>query len=271
MSLGVQHGKRVKPLVVYAKNLPIGEIKEIEVCFDRKLYLSITYDGGNMVAPTTGTQSAGTDMGEIHSFACVTENGKSVIVSGRKLRSIHRFRNQKVKELQRLMSHCKKGSRQWKKYNRAKQYILSKSEAQLRDATHKNTKCLIDWCVEQSVHTLYVGDVRNVSKKTKVKKKVNKGNRQKLSNWNVGQQVKYLHYKAEAKGIKIILRNEAFTTQTCPVCKRRKKPKGRHYQCACGYKEHRDVHSAGNILTEALFGVFRPISHHGEPMYLRVA
>ena len=29
------------------------------------------------------------------------------------------------------MSRCKKGSRQWKKYNRAKRYVLSKSEAQL--------------------------------------------------------------------------------------------------------------------------------------------
>ncbi|WP_416828220.1 RNA-guided endonuclease InsQ/TnpB family protein [Ectobacillus polymachus] len=271
LSLGIQNGKRVKPLVIYAKNLPVGDIKEIELCFDHNLYLSVTYDNGSTVVPSTGTQSAGVDMGEIHSFACVTENGQSVILSGRKLRSIHRFRNQKLKELQRLMSHCKKGSRQWKKYNRAKQYILSKSEAQLRDATHKNTKHLIDWCVEQSVHTLYVGDVRNVSKKTKQKKKANKGNRQKLSNWNVGQQVKYVKYKAEAKGIQVVLRNEAFTTQTCPVCKRLQKPKGRHYQCICGYNEHRDVHSAGNILTDALFGMFMPITCDKNPMYLRVA
>jgi putative transposase len=114
LSLGIQHGKRVQPLVIYAKNLPVGDIKEIELCFDRKLYLSITFDDGNTVTPTTGTQSAGVDMGEIHSLACVTENGQTIIVSGRKLRSIHHFRNQKLKELQRLMSHCQKGSRQWK-------------------------------------------------------------------------------------------------------------------------------------------------------------
>jgi putative transposase len=141
----------------------------------------------------------------------------------------------------------------------------------LRDATHKNTKKFIDWCIEQSVHTLYIGDVRNVSKKSKQKRKVGKGNRQKLSNWNVGQQVKYLEYKTDAKGIKVVLRNEAFTTQTCPVCMRLKKPHGRHYQCACGYKEHRDVHSAGNILTDALYGTFKPIAKSKEPMYLRAA
>ena len=46
------------------------------------------------------------------------------------------------------MSRCKKGSRQWKKYNRAKKFVLSKSNAQLEDALHKTTKQFVDWCVE---------------------------------------------------------------------------------------------------------------------------
>ncbi|WPQ59495.1 transposase [Paenibacillus polymyxa] len=128
LSLGIQNGKRIKPLVLFAKSLPTGDIKEIELCFERKLYLSVTYDDGQVAKPQAGTYSAGVDMGEVQAIASVCENGEGILLSGRKLRSIHRLRNKKVAQLVRLMSKCKKGSRQWKKYNRAKQYILSKSE-----------------------------------------------------------------------------------------------------------------------------------------------
>ena len=68
------------------------------------------------------------------------------MITGRYMRSIHRLRNKKVKEIQLLMNRCKKGSKQWKKYNRAKKYVLSKSEEQLKNALHKTTKQFVDWC-----------------------------------------------------------------------------------------------------------------------------
>ena len=65
------------------------------------------------------------------------------------MRSIHRLRNKKLKELQERMNRCKKGSKQWRKYNRAKKFVLSKSNAQLEDALHKTTKQFVDWCLER--------------------------------------------------------------------------------------------------------------------------
>ena len=59
------------------------------------------------------------DPGEIHSIVSVNENGDSLVITGRYMRSIHRLRNKKLKELQERMNRCKKGSRQWRKYNRA--------------------------------------------------------------------------------------------------------------------------------------------------------
>ena len=251
--------------------MPEGDIKEIELCYDNGLFLSVSYDDGQLPQSSNGTQEAGVDMGEIHSFATVTESGEAVILSGRKLRSIHRFRNQKLKELQKKMSRCKKGSRQWKKYYRAKQYILSKSEKQLRDASHKITKNMVEWAVEQSVHTLHVGDVRQVSKQTKKRRRLNRQNRQKMSNWNVGQLAGYLAYKAEAKGIQVAFVDESYTTQTCPVCTKKQKPTSRNYRCVCGYEAHRDVHSAGNILTKSKYKKMLPVPTNKHITYLRVA
>jgi len=271
LSMGIQNGKRVKPLVLYAKNLPEGDIKEIELCYDRKLYLSISYCDGMEPVENNHTDSVGVDLGEIHSIASFHENGESIVISGRKLRSIHRLRNKKLGELQRKMSKCKKGSRQWKKYNKVKQFILSKSEQQIQDANHKITKSFIEWCIKQNVKTIYVGDVSSVSKKAKKKRKANRTQRQKLSNWNVGKQVTYLTYKGEAKGMLLKLVNEAYSTQTCPVCHSKKKPKGRTYSCHCNYSRHRDVHGASNILSEQLYVAYTFIPMNQETKYLRVA
>ncbi|HDR8325025.1 TPA: transposase, partial [Bacillus cereus] len=181
----------------------------------------------------------------------------------------------KLRELQKLMSKCQKGSRQWKKYNRAKRYVLSKSESQLRDVLHKTTKTFVDWCVSQEVKHVVIGDVegvqRNTSKRSKNRKrKMHRSTNQKLSNWSFGRLYSYLSYKLDAKGISIAKEDESFTTQTCPVCGKRNKCRGRTYRCCCGYSQHRDVHGAANFLSKHLRGRFQEMNID-KIMYLRPA
>ncbi|MFD0768976.1 RNA-guided endonuclease InsQ/TnpB family protein [Bacillus sp. CGMCC 1.60114] len=269
LSLGTYNGKRVPPLVVYAKHLPKGDIKEIELCYDNGLYLSVSYEDGQEELSYSKANSCAVDMGEIHTIASFCENGNSILVSGRKMRSIHRLRNKKLKELQKLQSHCKKGSRKWRKYQQAKRYILSKSEHQLRDALHKTTKAFLDWCVEQRISDVYVGNPEGVQRHTKRKKR--KTTNQKLSNWSFGKLKQYIQYKAQAKGIQVSFVSEAYSSQTCPVCKRKKKVSTRNYRCHCGYMSHRDIHGAKNILSESLMGSFEPWKVEYIPTYLRPA
>ena len=170
LSMGNYNGKRQQALVIWCKNIPSGDIKEIELIYDRGLKVSMSYDDGIEEAEGTGSKKVAVDLGEIHSIASFCENGESIIITGRKLRSIHRLRNKKLAELQRLMSKCKKGSRQWRRYNRAKQYALSKSEIQLQDALHKTSKNFVDWCVQNSVSEVAVGKVEGVQRNTKGKR-----------------------------------------------------------------------------------------------------
>jgi putative transposase len=139
LSMGIHNGKREKPIVVHASNLPQKNIKEIELCYDNGLYLAVSFEDGQENKPYQPGQAAGVDTGEIHTLSAFCENGQALIVTGRKIRAIHRLRNKKVVEIQRLQSKCKKGSRQWKSANDAKRYILSRSEKQLQDALHKAT------------------------------------------------------------------------------------------------------------------------------------
>jgi putative transposase len=268
LSLGTWHGKRQEPITVWIKNLPQSKVKEIELIYDRKLMLCFTYDDGSELEVNNNVHTAAIDLGEIHAISSVSENNEGIIITGRKLRSIKRLRNKKLAELRRKMSKCKKGSRQWRKYNRAKRYILSKAKVQSTDTLHKISKKFVDWCGEQQVKHVIVGDVEGVQRNTRKKRR--KTVNEKLSQWQFGQLLKYLEYKLQVKGITLEKVNEAYSTQTCPVCTRRKKPSGRVYKCKCGYEQHRDIHGASNILTRELYGVFQPMEIKSIE-YLRIA
>jgi putative transposase len=271
LSLCLWKGKRQKPIVVYASNLPEGQIREIEFCYDQGPYLAISFEDGCSPETYIPQASVGVDLGEIHSIAAFREQGEALIVTGRKLRSIHRLRNKKLAELNHLQSKCKKGSHQWKKYQKAKRYVLSKSARQLQDALHKTTKQFVDWCVIQSVSDVVMGDPEGVQRHTRKKKKASRRQAQKVSNWSFGKIKAYLTYKLERLGIQLHLVEEAYTSQTCPVCKKRKKISSRNVVCPCGYQEHRDVHGARNILSKELYGEMRHLDVATKLTYLRIA
>ncbi|WP_225995664.1 RNA-guided endonuclease InsQ/TnpB family protein [Geobacillus subterraneus] len=193
------------------------------------------------------------------------------MITGRKVRSLHRFRNKKLAEIQRRQAKCQKGSRRWKKYERAKRYLLSKSERQLRDALHKTTKPFVDWCLAQSVSDVYIGNVEGVERYTRKKKKVHRKQAQKLSNWSFGKVKQYLADKLAQQGIRLKEIDESYTSQTCPVCQKRQKGSRRIFACSCGYQEHRDIHGARNILSKALYQEIVPWDVPTTLTYLRIA
>ena len=150
LPMGGRGKKRRKPIVVKITKsvhefLQDKTIKVIDLIWSGRLMLAICFDDKSPTEKSHGTVCAGIDLGEIHSVCAANEEGQAVIITGRKLRAIHRFRNMKLAEISRKQSKCSKGSRRWKKLQRAKRYMLSKNDAQVRDTTHKITKSFVDW------------------------------------------------------------------------------------------------------------------------------
>lgn len=94
--MGDFEGKRQTPLILWIKELPKGPIKEIELIFDRQLQLSIAYEDGQEVKENSFVNRSAIDVGEVHTIAAVAENGENVVITGCKIRSIHRLRNKKT-------------------------------------------------------------------------------------------------------------------------------------------------------------------------------
>ena len=79
-------------------------------------------------------------------------------------------------------------------------YILSKSEAQLKDALHKTTKQFVEWCLEHDVSHVVMGNPDGVQRHTK--KKGKRQNNQKFIQLVIWKSVFSIRkYKLEAKGI----------------------------------------------------------------------
>jgi len=190
-----------------------------------------------------GTAKACVDLGEIHQAAVVTDTGEALVVSGRGMRSQKRLLSKQLGQLSRKRSRCKKASRRYRKLNRARRKRSALTNRRVRDLRHKGTRQVIDFCQRQGVGTIFIGDPRGVREKD-----CGRHHNQRVSRWEVGQDLSYLGHKAPLAGMTCLTGEERGTSSRCPSCRRRHKPKGRLWRCpACGFIGHRDAVGAVNM------------------------
>jgi putative transposase len=216
----------------------------VEIGFDGKQYeLRATY-AYDVITKPLGNKIAAADLGEVHPV--VTHDGNTtIIVNGRLSRSKKQYRNKMLAKLSALMSTKQKGSRRHKRLKRSKYKQLKKVNNQIIDITHKQTSALISTLHNKGVQMLVIGDIRTIRHNTNLGNKAN----QKIHQMHHGKIRHMLEYKAARLGMSVTLIDEAYTTQTCPRCSTRYKPRGREYKCSsCSFVYHRDGVGAINIL-----------------------
>ncbi len=122
----------------------------------------------------------------------------------------------------------------------------------LNYANHCITRRVANWCNDRGVGVVFLGDVHSIPKGRK-KDAVRRLQAKRNALWEIGNQQKLLAEKLEEYGATLSLQSERFTSQTCPVCGARRKPRGRLYVCrSCGWKGDRDGVGAANILSDGL-------------------
>jgi putative transposase len=239
--------------------------KLVEIGWDGVGYvLRATYIDVPKPAITDGN-TVGVDLGEIH-IAVAHDGTDCIILNGRKLRSIKQYQNKLKARLSHKVDKKKRGSKRRKRLVRSKNKQLNKIKNQINDISHKQTTKLISVLDSKGTKTVVIGDVRDIRQNIDYGKKVN----QKLHQWSHGQARSQITYKAERKGITVILMNEAYTSQTCPCCGHKYKPQGRNYKCsACGFQYHRDGVGAINIRNKYLGNVIPVVGVMASPIGIR--
>jgi putative transposase len=235
-------------------HLPPTAFRQMELvwdCVGRRYHWHLTIEDGKQAAPSPGTGIGAIDLGEVHPVA-LTDGKESVVISLRELRSARQYMAKRLSKLQALQAKKHKGSKAWRRLQRRKSRFLAQQKRRTRDLEHKASRATVEWAVEHEMGTLVIGDVRDVADG----KRLHRHQQQKIGLWSHGKQRQYIIYKAEAAGLTVApLVDEAYSTQTCPSCGHRYKPRGRLYRCpACGLVRHRDCIGAANLLSRHLYG-----------------
>lgn len=190
-----------------------------------------------------GTARACVDLGEVHQAAVVTDTGEALVISGRATRSQKRLLSKQLARLARKRARCKKGSRRHRKLGRARCKRSTLTDRRVRDLRHKGTRRVIDFCREQGVSTIFVGDPRGVRDKDG-----DRHHNRRINRWEVGKDLSYLGHKGPLAGMACFTGEERGTSSRCPSCRRRHKPEGRLWRCPrCEFTGHRDVVGAVNM------------------------
>lgn len=182
----------------------------------------------------------GVDLG-VNTLLAATDGQRVVLVNGRAAKATVQWRNKRLATIQARQARLIKGSRRYKRLQRRKYKLLTKARRRVRDLCHKASRKIAAafpgaWC--------YVGEPFNAAAQT-----IGHKHAQQVSQAANRRLIGMLAYKTA--GATVI--NEAYTSQTCPVCGERSKH-GRVYHCECGVIAPRDVVGATNIRTLGLEG-----------------
>ena len=254
--LTLSNGKGNQPitLTLPAPLADVLRVLEVRLVYDRKARRHtwhVVVENGKQPTTATGTNVVSVDLGEVHP-AVVGDSQEATLITCRARRHAKQGHNKRLASLTQALSKTRKGSRRHKRLVRAKVRMTAKQTRVLRDMEHKISRAIVEGAVARQANTIVMGDVRDIADG------IDKGtaHNQRMSQWNHGKIRSYVAYKARAEGIRVVLQDEHHTSQTCPHCGHRHKPRGRVYTCrACGFSGHRDVVGQINILSAYLYGI----------------
>jgi putative transposase len=255
--LTLSNGKGNQPITLPlpAPLADVLRVLEVRLVYDRKTRRytwHVVVENGMQPKTAPGVNIVSVDLGEVHP-AVVGDTEEATLITCRAQRHARQGHNKRLGTLAQVLSRRRKGSRRHKRLVRARVRMKARHTRRLRDMEHKISRAIVDIAVARHAQTIVIGDVRTIADG------IAKGaeHNQRMSQWTHGQVRAYVAYKAEAEGIQLVLQSERYTSQICPHCGHRHKPRGRVYTWrACGFSGHRDVVGQINILS-----AYR----HGEP------
>ena len=222
------------------------------------------------------------DLGINNLVTAVSNNGKSFIIDGRKLKSINQWFNKENARLQSIKDKQHLGK---KPTNRQKAIARDRNN-KVNDYMNKTARKVIDYCINNDMGTLVVGYNETFQRNSNIGKK----NNQNFVNIPYGQLRDKLEYMCELNGIAFVKQEESYTSKASfwdkdviPVYNADnpkeyqftgKRIHRGQYKTASGKILNADVNGALNILRKSSVVSLRTLYSRGEvdtPVRIRIA
>ncbi len=247
VKLSHKHPSEISLCFAIPESFSFGRVYQVTVFQDEKerFFVSVVYEAKVSMYVDNGLYQA-FDLG-VTKHTAVNNYGKFIEFTN----SRHdQYWNPIVDLLQSRRDHCKKKSRRWHHWNRALKKGKRKCARQTRDFQHKLSRKIVE---NTKANTIIVGDL-NVKSMARSVKATSGLNRSTQNNGYLGRFVRFLSYKSELAGKRVVEIDESNTSKLCFACgKLHAMPLWvRVMSCDCGNVLDRDKNSSVNIMVRFL-------------------
>lgn len=173
---------------------------------DKHIVIEVVYKTEDIQLLQDNNRYIGIDLG-LDNFATITNNCGLIplVINGKGLKSINQYYNKQ-------MSHYKSIAKKLNKldYTNRMRRLTFKRNNKVEDYIHKASRFVVDYCRNNEINTIVIGNNKNWKQNSKMSKRVNQ-NFISIPYYSFIQKVQY---KAEEFGIQVIITEESYTSGT---------------------------------------------------------
>lgn len=144
------------------------------------------------------------DIGINNLATCVTNEGKSFIIDGKRLKSINQWYNKQNSKLQSI-----KDKQKIKGITNKQSNIINNRNNAINDYINKTCRCIINYCLENEIGNIVIGYNETLQKYSNLGKK----NNQNFVNIPIGKIKKKLEYLCKLYRINFVKQEESYTSK----------------------------------------------------------
>ncbi|ASQ48459.1 transposase [Leptotrichia sp. oral taxon 498] len=262
------------------KGKKIKEIRIMPKQHSRYFEIQYTYEVEEVQRELNKENGLGIDLGIDNLCTCVTNNGASFLIDGRKLKSINQYYNKTNAKLQSI-----KDKQKIKRTTLRQKRIARRRNNRIEDYLSKAARIIINYCLNNDIGKIVLGYNENFQRNSNI----GSINNQNFVNIPYGKLRDKLIYLCKLYGIEFKLQEESYTSKASffdgdeiPIYDKEnqkeyifsgKRIKRGLYQTSKGYQLNADCNGALNILRKSKVVDLSVLYNRGElntPKRIRV-
>lgn len=171
-----------------------------------KIIIELVYKIAEFTPLADNSRYIGIDIG-VNNLATVCNNAglPAFIINGKPLKAINQYYN---KEISHYRETCKRMNN--KDFSKRMTKLTYKRNEKINDYLHKASRIIVDFCTANDINTIVIGNNKEWKQNSSLSKKEN----QHFVQIPFSRFIEMIKYKAEEKGIAVILTEESYTSGT---------------------------------------------------------
>jgi len=187
---------KVNGILQQVRIKPLGSQYLIEVVYQKEIAKVQKEISQNII---------GIDLG-LNNFVTITNNIglQPVVINGGSIKAINQYYNKQISYYKAILK--KETDRDWSKRQNK---LTSKRNNKIKDFIHKTSRFIINYCIENKIDTIVIGNNKNWKQEIELGKK----NNQNFVQIPYSMLINQLEYKAQDTGLKVIITEESYTSK----------------------------------------------------------